>query len=279
MTNPLLKEAERQQLERSIGADAYTIDTLRSFCTKATPESIRPVYTRFVSVCQKEALSISASRASQVGPGEMVFSYLFDNVTVGSNQPIDLFIDGNPFAEVKACSVTRTTIGDVEISPGDSRATAQLRSGLEQLNTLYTAEQGTSLPGWTGSSEVKGSLIKSWKNVSVTSQTVTYRFSSSGHVVDTAGNRVLSLKHQGWHQKLQEMVASASSKTASFSDVENQWRSTVGATYLYGKRFILLNRDDLTYLHDGPLTEANIGLLRVTRGRPKAVFYLKKEAL
>ena len=43
-----------------------------------------------------------------LGPGEMLAWFIFDNITLGGkNSSVDLLVDGMPFAEMKAGTITK----------------------------------------------------------------------------------------------------------------------------------------------------------------------------
>jgi hypothetical protein len=283
------KQRGRQILNRVAGINPSVAQKISRLFTRATKSNFVSIYNDFVMNYPKEAAMISSFKGAQTGPGEMVFYYLFDNIGVGGNLPIDLFLDGKPFAEVKAGEYSKKEaerIYDIILGGSEIAAVQQFKEDIKALNAAYKAKNGEDLPGWNGAGgDLSSTNLAKWREMEITSDG-----SASSHdlVLYSDGDLktadddelIMNVKKSKSTKALLDLIDKSSDKVKdvfSIEDAINDWAEGVAKTYLKDKLFILLDRKTLRIVHTGKLTADNIDLYRITRGDLKASIYFKKK--
>lgn len=131
----------------------------------AQPETLVSDFNEYLTGLPKVSRDgLFSLKPDGIGPGELACYFLFDNILVGGrNSPIDLYLDGAPFAEVKAGKVLKSspnTCRDFKVTTDQDPAVRTLLNDLDQFNMTYREIIGSDLPEWRGADEIKiNSLI------------------------------------------------------------------------------------------------------------------------
>lgn len=287
--SPEAKKAGRAIINRIANVSPKTASALSAFFMEATKDNFVEIYNSFVLKYPREANLISRFRGSQTGPGEMIFYYLFDNIGVGRNLPIDLFIDNKPFAEVKAgsYSLSEGKIYDFILGGSEIAAVQQFKSDLKTLNSAHKSRTGEDLPGWKGESgDLNAGDFKKWREMEITSdggetskELILY---ADGDLKLSASDvAVMNVKKSKSVKPLVDLIDSEKKEPAknafSIEDAIKKWAKGVEEAYLKNKLFILLDAKTLKIVHVGYLTAKNIDVYRIARGDVKAAIYFKRK--
>lgn len=269
--DPAAKAEGRKSIERVAGFTDEQVSKMHAYFKKATADNIKSHFNAFVATFPKEAKLISLNKGPQVGPGEMVFYYVFDNIGVGGNQNIDLFLNGKPHAEVKG------QLDDIEVSPGGSKAVNDLLKDLEAFNDAYKDENGEDLPEWKGAGDVKATTLRKWKDISVAGGGIRLTMKSDGDVTKTGDTDViLNVKKDKSTAPLKKVLddtdetETTSDTPSSIADIEEKWAEAVANSYFKDKLVYLLDKKTLKIVYAGNVTSDILSLKRTSRGRPKA---------
>jgi hypothetical protein len=279
--SPEAKKAGRATIAKIAEFPPATVQKMQAFIGKkaTSPDQMMKVFNAFVDAFPKEARIISTNRNQQVGPGELVFYYVFDNIGVGGNQNIDLFLNGKPFAEVKAGDVmTRRgekCVEKFELSPGNHPAVRKILKAFKDFNEAYKDENdGDDLPGWESEDHVNISPLFKWRDLSLSgSGGMDLTLKTSGDLLkkgeDDPVLNVNKAKSVAPLKKLLDEPAEA----ADINDAIDDWAETIGDTYVKDKLFFLLDNSKMRCVYAGNITSDNLDLMAIWRGRPIARVY------
>lgn len=294
--SPEAKQNGRMRLNSVVGISATTYKKMMPYLGPASATDFAQKYDAFVSAFPTEAKAISDFRGGQTGPGEMVCYYVFNNVGVGGNLPMDIFVDGREFAEMKGVSVTKKddNIGDVELGAGGNSAATKFIKELEEFNETYSDITGEDLPDWPGpNGEVNTSVLKKWLEIDLKKE-MEKNFGGGKKPIKLSLERDGDLKRQKDDDvilnvnKSKNLVALKdliNSKVQVKDDLQfvdqaiKRWAEGIAGLYLKNKTFFLVDLDTLKSVHFGKLKKENLTIQRVTRGRVKARFIFGKKAI
>lgn len=279
--SPEAKKAGRATINRIAEISPATFQKMQPFIGKkaTSAESIAKAYNTFVDAFPKEAKIISTNRGQQVGPGEMIFYYVFDNLGVGGNQNIDLFLNGKPYAEVKAGDVrTRngaSAIEKFELSPGNHPAVRGILKAVKEFNEAYKDENdGEDLPGWKSEDDVNSSPLDKWRDLELSgSGGLDLTLKQSGDIMKKGDDdpvlNVNKAKSVTPLKKLLDEPTEASDINAAI----DEWAQSIGDTYVNDKLFFLIDNSKMRCVFTGNITADKLDLMAIWRGRPIARVY------
>ncbi len=247
---------------------------------KATsPDQMMKVFNAFVENFPKEAKIISTNRGQQVGPGEMVFYFVFDNIGVGGNQNIDLFLNGKPFAEVKAGDVRSrngaTAVEKFELSPGNHPAVRKILKGVKEFNEAYRDENdGEDLPGWKSEDDVNSSPLDKWRDIKLSGAGgVDLTLKQSGDILKKGeDDPVLNVNKAKTVTPLKKLLDDPT-EASDINAAIQEWADTIGDTYVKDKLFFLVDNSKMKCVYAGNITADKLDLMAIWRGRPIARVY------
>jgi hypothetical protein len=223
------KDKMRARLAKTF---AVKLPEMEKYFTNATPRNFKTKYNAFVMAFPDEAKKIDSYRPDGVGPGELIAYFVFNDISIGGGQSnIDLFKNGEPFAEVKAGDPAHGGIQDFKLDTEHSKSSKRLLKSLDDFNTEYKKLTDEDLPGWNGASEANATALRHWRKV---------------NLVDFGGD------------------------DESVEDIADDWVASVKDAYVKNKNFMLVNRKTLRIHYFGQLGIEMMDLLRTTRGQPKA---------
>lgn len=203
----------------------------------ATPRNFLRKYNAFVEAFPEEAHAIDAQRPDGVGPGETLASFIFDNITVGGkSSSIDLFLDGQPWAEVKAGEAGGGGIQDFKLDTENAQSTKSLLKNLGDFNAEFRRLTGEDLPNWKGAGEAGTGALRDWRKLDL---------------VDLGGR----------------------DRNSTIDEIEDDWFASVEDSYVRDKLFMLVHRKSLRAFYFGRLAAEMVDLLRTTRSQPKAAVH------
>lgn len=283
--SPEAKQAGRADINRIAQISPATFQQMQPYIGKKakSPDQVMKAFNAFVEAFPKEAKAISAISANkgpQVGPGEMVFYYVFDNIGVGGNQNIDLFLDGKPFAEVKAGNVmTRRgerCVEKFELSSGSHPAVRKIIKAMKDFNEAYKEENdGESLPGWKSEDEVNIAPLDKWRGLRVAGTGgIELELKSSGDLLKKdETDPLLNINKDKSVAPLKKLLDEPV-EAPDVNDAIDEWATEIGDTYVKDKLFFLLDNNKMRCVYAGNITADNLDLMAIWRGRPIARVYL-----
>lgn len=283
--SPAAKADGRAIIARIAEFSPATLKKMQPFIGKkaTTPAQIMKEYNSFVGAFPKEARIISVNRNQQVGPGEMVFYFVFNNIGVGGNQSIDLFLDGKPFAEVKAGDVmTRRgakCIEKFELSPGNHPSVRAILKGMKQFNEAYKEEHdGEDLPGWKSEDDVNIMPLLKWRDISLSGTGgLELTLKSSGDLLKKdEDDPILNVNKAKSVAPLKKLLDEPT-ESVDINALIDEWAKAIGDTYVKDKLFFFLDNSKMTCFHVGKITADNLDLMAIWRGRPIARVYPKSK--
>ncbi len=280
-TSPEAKKAGRSTINRIAELSPAVLKKMEPYIGKkaTSPEQMMKVFNAFCEAFPKEAKIISTNRGQQVGPGEMVFYYIFDNIGVGGNQNIDLFLNGKPFAEVKSGDVmTRRgakCVEKYELSPGNHPAVRKILKAMKEFNSAYKDEHdGEDLPGWKSEDDVNlGPLLK-WRELELSGTGgLDLTLKPSGDLLKKdETDPVLNVNKAKSVAPLKKLLDEPVD-VQSIDDIIDEWADNIGETYVKDKLFFLLDNNKLRCVYAGNITADKLDLMAIWRGRPIARVY------
>lgn len=279
-TDGASKEDGRLAICHVVGISPETFEKMRPYIgKKATVGNIMKLYNAFVDAFPKEARGISTNRGPQVGPGEMIFYFVFDNIGVGGNQNIDLFVDGKPFAEVKAGDViTRSgerCVEKFELSPGSHPAVRKIIKAFKDFNEAYKDDHdGDDLPGWKSEDHINISPLIKWRDLTLSGAGgLDLTLKNSGDLLRKGEeDPLLNVKKDKTLSPLKKLLDEPT-KGSSINDAIEDWAKSIGDTYVKDKLFCLIDNAKMKCIFVGAVTSDNLDLMAIWRGRPIARVY------
>ena len=277
---PEAKLAGRATIEKIAEISPAVVKKMAAYIGKKakSPEQVMRDFNAFVEAFPKEARIISTNRNQQVGPGELVFYYIFDNIGVGGNQNIDLFIDGKPFAEVKAGDVMtrdgQRCVEKFELSPGNHPAVRKILKDIKAFNEAYRDENdGEDLPGWKSEDTVNTTPLTKWRDIELSGAGgLELKLKQSGDLVKDEDEVVLNVNKARSVAPLKKLLDEPSDNVGIRSIID-EWAESIGKTYVKDKLFFLLDNKKMTCVYAGEITADKLDLLAIWRGRPIARVY------
>lgn len=294
MINFDLSKIEAKCEGRSILANIVGIaqkDAAKFFCT-ATHENFKDSFNSFTSKYPTIAKQISDLKPDGVGPGEVLAWFLFDNVTLGGkSSPVDIFIDGKPFAEMKAGSHTKktNTLDYFKITKDTDPAVSLILNDILRFNYTYREIMGDDLPGWNGVSSIKVGALSLWESINLTIlQRITPPVKRRKYVpIDPDGTILHTNEEQcigtiydpDISQKLKAILKEDSKvkidkEIESFTKIIERWKKQVFTDSVAGKKYALVDMNTMKMHHFGEIHEKMLGIYRVHRNQPWARIYL-----
>lgn len=282
-TSPEAKQAGRLTINRIAEIPPATFERMKPYIGKKakSPDQVMKDFNAFCDAFPKEAKAISSNKGPQVGPGEMVFYYIFDNIGVGGNQSIDLFLDGKPFAEVKAGDVMtrkgKRCVEKFELSPGSHPAVRKIIKAFKDFNEAYKEENdGDDLPGWKSEDHVNIDPLFKWRDLEVSGAGgVDLTLKSSGDILKKGEtDPVLNVNKAKTVAPLKKLLDEPV-EVPDINDAIEEWAQDIGDTYVKGKLFFLLDNNKMRCVYAGNITADNLDLMAIWRGRPIARVYLE----
>lgn len=278
--SPQSKLAGRATIEKIAEFSPAVVKRMAPYIGKKAKSvsQIMKDFNAFVEAFPKEAKIISTNRNQQVGPGELVFYYVFDNIGVGGNQNIDLFLNGKPFAEVKAGDViTRNgerCIEKFELSPGNHPAVRKILKDIKAFNEAYRDENdGEDLPGWKSEDAVNISPLMKWHDIQLSGAGgLELKLKQSGDLVKDDDDVVLNVNKAKSVAPLKKLLDEPSDGI-SIKSIIDEWAESIGETYVKDKLFFLLDNSKMKCVYAGNITAEKLDLMAIWRGRPIARVY------
>lgn len=260
----------------------------------ATHENFKDSFNKFVKAFPEASEKISKNRPDGIGPGEMLAWFIFDNITLGGkNSSVDLLVDGMPFAEMKAGTITKktNTLDYFKIAKDTDPSVNLILNDLVKFNEMHSAITGNDLPGWEGVSSIKVTALALWESINLTVlQRITPAAKKRKYVpIDPDGtvlhvneeSRVGSIDDPDLAIKLKALLAEETpvrvDKTIdTLRKIVDRWKTQVFTDYVGGKTFALIDTSTFTMHHFGGISPNVLGLYRVHRNQPWARIYLDK---
>ena len=279
--SPSAKSAGRDTIVRIAEISSATYKKMLPYIGKraTSPQQIIKVFNAFCDAFPKEAKIISTNRGQQVGPGEMVFYFVFDNIGVGGNQNIDLFLNGKPFAEVKSGDVRTRRGGKVvekfELSPGNHPAVRAILKAVKEFNEAYRDENdGEDLPGWKSEDDVNTSPLDKWRDITLAGTgSVDLTLKQSGDLLKKGDDDpVININKAKSVAPLKKLLDEPV-EAPDINRAIDEWAETIGSTYVKDKLFFLLDNNKMRCVYAGELSPDKLDLMAIWRGRPIARVY------
>jgi hypothetical protein len=277
----------KMEARRSIAAandiDRETFESMKPYFVDAKLTTFMADYNAFVKRFPIEAQRISANRPAQVGPGELVFSFVFNNIDIGINKKIDLYLDGEEFAEVKAGTGKGPCVKDFEISQGSDPAVAELIQFIDDFNASYQDTHGAPLPGYTKSGEVPTRTLETWKvldtSMSQVGKPIHLSLRCNGDLVRLGDSTpIVNVTKDDSLAPIKHLLTEGEGNRISLAGAIDRWADSVAQNYMGDKRFVLINSGNLEAKYFGKIDRSMIRLHRITRARPKAGVYLEPKS-
>lgn len=274
------KKLGRAAICRIADISTATLKKMQPYIGKKanSPSQIMTEYNAFVEAFPTEAKLISNNRGTQVGPGEMVFYFVFDNIGVGGNQNIDLFLDDKPFAEVKAgpVSADKKSISGFEFGSNAAGTGNKLVNALTNINDAYSGANGEDLPGWRGGDSVKSSDLKSWIDLEVSvGSSISLSLKSDGDLMKKGEKKpILNVNKAKTVAPIKKLLdePSEESDVKSVSDAISEWSQMVYNNYAKDKLFFFVeSKKAPKVVYQGFVTPEMIDLYRITRSKPDVI--------
>jgi len=222
----------RRVLSRTFSA---VFSEMEPYFADATPRTFKRVYNSFLAEFPGECEKIDSYKSDGVGPGELIAYFIFNNITIGGgSSPIDLFLDGEPFAEVKAGDGSGDRVQDFKLDTEHSKSSKILLKNLGDFNDEYRRLTGEDLPNWNGAGDAATTALRQWRGVDLAA------------------------------------LGSEDDDLNTIDDIEDNWVAAILDAYVRDKYFMLVNRKTLRVNYFGQLGVEMVDLLRTTRGQPKA---------
>lgn len=277
--SPDAKKAGRSTIAKIAEFSTATLQKMAPYIGKKakTPEQVMKDYNAFVDAFPKEARVISTNRNQQVGPGEMVFYFVFDNIGVGGNQNIDLFLNGKPFAEVKAGDyMTRNGVKCVEkfeLSPGNHPAVRQIIKAVKEFNAAYKEDNDEDLPGWKSEDQVNSVPLDKWRKIEVSGGGVELTLKKSGDLMKKDDDDPLLNVNKAKSVAPLKKLLDDPSEAPDINAAIDEWAKSIGETYVNDKLFLLLDNSKMRCVYAGNIKADNLDMMAIWRGRPIARVY------
>lgn len=297
------KQVERQKLATKIELDPKTFQDMLLHCGVATESNIKQKFNEFVSMFPKECTLLNAKRESGIGPGEILLSFIFDNITLGGkNSPIDVFMDGKPFAEAKGGSPIKSenAISNFKITKDSSKAVTQVLSDLKKFNEMYKDKTGEDLPDWKGEIACTPESLKKWRSINLSElevdedrvkhKPINLQLYRDGKLFKKGEDEALANIETGKKSINsilkdlinQDVTVEIDEDINTLDKIEQRWVDKAMEEYVEGKTFILFStgKNDESkppkIVHVGDIHRDAIGLYCTTRNQPYAKIFLGK---
>ncbi len=279
--SPEAKKAGRATIAKIAEFSPVTLKKMQPYIGKKATSAAQMMkdYNAFVEAFPKEARIISTNRNQQVGPGEMVFYFIFDNIGVGGNQNIDLFLNGKAFAEVKAGDVIARRgakcVEKFELSPGNHPAVRKILKAMKDFNAAYKEENdGDDLPGWKSEDDINISPLLKWRDIKLSGTGgLDLTLKPSGDLVKKdEDDAVLNVNKAKSVAPLKKLLDEPTD-VKSMDEIIDEWAQAIADTYVNDKLFFFLDNNKMTCFHVGKVTADNLDLMAIWRGRPIARVY------
>jgi len=208
------------------------------FFTDATPNNFQSHFNSFVLAYPKAAKAMSDQRPTGLGPGETVAWFLYNNVTLGGkNDSCDVYVDGNPFAELKAGAYVKKTnsLYDFKLHRDQDPSVKFIVSAMEREKFAYRVDYNGI--AWTYDG-VKLGLYNS--------------------------------------EQVSRFITPDGKNPVDRDSVVNIWKDLIFDEYVSGKTMGLLQAKTLRMRYLGHLTKDMVGFYRIHRNQPWARVYLPK---
>lgn len=297
MTDLSMKEEGRAKLAALSGLD---LEAARPYFKKATEANVVKTYNAFVSKFPAAAATMNNSKPDGVGPGEVIFYFVFDNVGVGGkNSSIDLYLNGNPWAEAKSGPVSSANvISNFKVTKDGAKAVDMLMKDFDAFNAKYNDITGEDLPGFRTAGTLTSVTLKSWADIDL-EKLAKEATGGPKKAIDLVLKKDGNLLRKGGDDPLMNVSTAKTVKplAALISDEEKiqlskedkkistlekilaRWVDAAFEDYLEGKKLALVdNRSKSTKLaFFGTLKKEQLGLYTTHRNQPWAEIYLSGE--
>ena len=300
-TEEAVKFAERRKLAAKIELDDDTFQKMLAYCTSATQDNIKEGFNKFVAAFPKECALLDRRRESGIGVGEAILTFLFDNITLGGkNSPIDVFMDGSPFAEAKGGDLNKAdnAICNFKITKDSAKAVTQVLADLKKFNEMYKDKTGEDLDGWRGENECTTVSLKQWRSINLTElevdeeaikhKPINLQLYRDGKLFRKGEDEVLAnieKNRKSVNSILKDLINQDSTieideDIDTLDKIEQRWVDKVMEEYVEGKTFILFSSGDNSkpprVVHVGDIHRDAIGLYCTHRNQPFAKIFLDK---
>lgn len=294
-SSPAAKAKGRSAICFAVGITDELYTAMQPYFKKATAANVLTGYNAFLKAFPKEAKAINALKPDGVGPGELIFYFVFDNVGIGGkNASIDIYIDGKEWAEAKAGGRSGTTMNNFKLGRDSDKSVTQIMKDLEDFNDMYLSIHGEDLPGWRGANELTVNTLRSWADIDLKQKAADSK-GGSKKSVDLILKKDGDLLRKGEEDPIMNVnkaksvaplkkVISGDAKVAvddkisTLQKIIDRWKDLVFQEYVGSKRFAILDKNTLELKHFGELTKDMVGLYTTHRNQPWAEVYLEPKS-
>lgn len=296
--SPAAKKYARDQIAVHAAIPPHIYDMMSTMFCDGSDSGIMPVYNAFCERYLSWAKSISLLAPKGIGPGEMVIYFIFNNIGLGGgNAPIDLYMNGEEYAEVKSVKLVGNKMTNFKIGSDSCPSVSSLMRYLSHFNDAYTEIVGTPLEGWRGSSELKVRTLQSWRQLDLEQLAQNYGRAQSAIQLTVRSNGDVYRKGSSepftnvlyleCGRKMRELLSlnepiAVNKELATIDMVIARWVDDLFDRGLGNKRFIFVlgNSESLSpeMRFMGYLTKDMVGLYCTHRNQPWAEVYLEPQS-
>lgn len=259
------------------------------FFTQATHQNFRSSFNAFTSKYPDISKRISDARPDGVGPGEMIAWFIFDNLTLGGkSSPIDLMVDGKPFAEMKGGVHTKksNTLDNFKITKDSDPSVSLILNDLMKFNTTHRFIFNEDLPGWDGITSIKVSSLALWENVNLSNnfsclpRRKFIPIDPDGSIWNEDATKCIgNVSDHDIRVKLQALITeqvhfNVDADIDTLNKIVNRWKKQAFTDYITGKNIALVNTRTFEMHFFGEINFEMLGLYCVHRNQPWARIYL-----
>jgi len=291
-SSPAAKEKGRAAIAAAAGIDAATLQKMQPYFKKAADSNLMAAYNSFVDAFPKESKAINRAKSDGVGPGELVLYFVFDNLGIGGkNSPIDVFMNGKPYAEVKAGRKNGPdAINNFKVTKDGDKAVTQLLKDLSDFNDTYVDITGDKLEGWLGSGKANTNPIKDWRKLDLkklagessggSKKSIDLILKKDGDLLKKGeDDLILNVKKAKSVAPIKNLLDTGGSVTvdAAISTVDKiiqRWVDQAFTDYITGKKFIFIETGSMKIRFVGEMTKDMLDLDYTNRNQPYAKVYL-----
>lgn len=286
------KRAGRLQILKAADLPTTMYAEMEAYFVKATDGNMMKKYNAFVEAYPEEAKAINSIKPDGVGPGELVIYFVFNNIGIGGkNAPIDVYMDGKPYAEAKGGQkLGADAINNFKVTKDGDPAVTQLMDDLTDFNDKYEEITGEQLDGWRSAGSITINSLKDWRNIDLKSlagetkggskKSIDLVLKKDGDLLRKGeDDPILNVNKDKSIAPVKKLIGGDSTvavddKVSTIDKIVKRWVDQAFEDYLGGKKFILVESASLRMRFFGTLSKDQLDLNYTNRNQPYAVVYL-----
>lgn len=278
----ITKECNKKELREEVLHHLHLSHLADQFPSRNFDDTGIDYFNSCISKFKKELITIDSIRTYGIGPGELLFCFLFDNIGFDSSNSVDLTLNGEPWVEMKFGSYSNNYLTDFKITPDNAIENFELLTNISELNRNFFSITNEPLPDFNTLGEISGVKINNWRKIcffnldsillSLHTKTGDLKLHKSNEYVGNIFNKLTILQ-----QKCQQSLFSEMDYVQNFNQIEEKWINNIYESYIKNKKFIILDKK-MKIRHYGFLLKSQLSLHRITRSQPKIKISKEKES-